>query len=95
MYYNTLLVNIYRKDLMKNPCDECMVKSCCSQRCENYAKFVYETESYRFAGPQVSLQIKDMPYEKAINHILKVENVYLYLRNVNNQTGIKFTSEPL
>jgi hypothetical protein len=80
---------------MKKPCETCIVRPRCSQCCEDYAKFVYETENYKFAGPQVSLQIKEMSYEEAVQHILTVENVYLYLKNIHNQTGVKFTSEPL
>lgn len=77
---------------MDKPCETCIVKSRCSQRCEDYAKYVYETKDYKFAGEEVSLHIKNMSYEDAIKHILTVENVYLYMKMIDDQYDIKFTS---
>lgn len=64
---------------MKNPCDSCLVSSCCSERCMEYATYVYETKDYEGAGDLVKRQIEKMPRNLAIEHIRKVENVYLFL----------------
>ena len=70
---------------MKDPCTECVVAPCCSKRCKDYAIYVYETKQYVNAGLGVAKQIKNMPYDKAIEHIMKVETVYLYLKLINQK----------
>jgi len=69
---------------MSNPCTNCLVAPCCSKRCRDYAVYVYETQEYALAGANVENTIKDMPYEKAIQHILMVENDYLQFFGPNN-----------
>lgn len=64
---------------MKHPCTGCLVSSCCSKRCRDYAVFIYETRNYEQAGKAVKDQIKAMPYEKAIDHILYVENLAMLI----------------
>ena len=83
MYYNTLLVNIYRKETMEDPCKICVVNGCCSKRCKDYAIYVYETRQYVNAGIGVAKQVRNMPYDEAIEHILKVESVYLYMKLID------------
>jgi len=68
--------------LVKKPCNECLVKACCSEPCKNYAIFVYESKQYEQAGDMVKENINDMPYEKAIDHILKVETIYFHIRHI-------------
>jgi hypothetical protein len=64
---------------MKIPCEDCIVSSCCSERCKDYAIYVYETKDYEHAGKAVKRQIENMDYDEAVDHILKVENMALYL----------------
>ncbi len=59
-------------------CKKCLVAPCCSERCKDYAIYVYETRDYAAAGEVVERNILNMPYEEAIKHILEVENTYLY-----------------
>ena len=59
-------------------CKKCLVAPCCSERCRDYAVYIYETQEYAGAGDVVERNIKGMPYEEAIEHILEVENTYLY-----------------
>ena len=63
---------------MNSPCDKCLVAPCCSERCRDYAIYVYESKEYELAGEPVAQNILMMPYEEAIEHILEVENTYLY-----------------
>ena len=69
-------------DTMIKPCKKCLVRSCCSEPCEDYAIYVYETKEYEEIGETVKHQINSMPYQKAIDHILKVEMVYFGIRDV-------------
>ncbi len=63
---------------MNSPCINCLVAPCCSERCRDYAIYIYETKEYELAGEVVERNILMMPYEEAIDHILEVENTYLY-----------------
>lgn len=69
---------------MKKPCDKCLVGPCCSEPCLEYAKYVYTSKEYRIAGDLTSKKIEDMPYEKALNYILNIEQVYFYIRHTEN-----------
>ncbi len=65
---------------MVKPCIDCIVSPCCSKRCIEYAIYLYIAGFYKQAGNEVSKSIEKMSYNKAIDHILKVENVYLYMK---------------
>ncbi len=65
---------------MKNPCDICLVQACCTDRCKEYAIYVYKSKEYQLAGPTTAKTIDDMEYHSAIDHILMVENCYLSVR---------------
>ncbi len=67
---------------MGNPCDTCIVAACCSKRCEDYARYVFDSKNYEKAGSKVAKRISEMPYEEALTHILMVENVCQYLERV-------------
>ncbi len=62
---------------MDNPCTSCLVAPCCSERCRDYAFYILKSKEYKLAGDVVARNIESMPYEKAIEHILEVENCYL------------------
>ena len=68
------------REQMNDPCIECVVAPCCSKRCVDFAKYVYETKQYVNAGLGVARRIQDMSYDEAIEHIIKVESVYLYMK---------------
>jgi hypothetical protein len=68
-------------DIMIKPCKKCLVQSCCSEPCKDYAIYVYETKEYEQIGEVVKHQINNLPYQKAIDHILKVEGVYFSIRD--------------
>jgi hypothetical protein len=63
---------------MNDPCAKCLVAPCCSERCRDFAIYVYESKEYALAGEVVERNILNMSYEKAIEHILMTENNYLY-----------------
>ena len=63
-------------NLVDKPCPNCIVSPCCTQRCREYAKFIYYSREFAKAGSGVERQITEMPYEKAIEFILRVERVY-------------------
>jgi len=67
---------------MDNPCKQCLVSACCSIRCEEYAKYIFDSKEYKEAGSCVSKHIDEMSYEDAIRHILKVEIIAQYMNNV-------------
>ena len=68
-------------DIMIKPCKKCLVRSCCSEPCEDYAIYVYETKEYEQIGEAIKIQIDNMPYQKAIDHILQVETLYFSIRD--------------
>ena len=68
--------------IMDNPCKECLVVACCSKRCEDYAKYIFDTKRYEKAGSYVTKHINAMTYDNAIEHILKVEIVSQYLEKI-------------
>lgn len=65
---------------MEHPCKECLVKSCCSERCKDFAIYLYKTKDYKQAGHLVEIHIENLTYEQAIKHILIVENTYRYIK---------------
>ena len=73
---------------VESPCKNCLVHACCSKPCREYAIYVFETKQYVNAGVGVAKQIKNLPYEKAIEHILKVESVYFYMKSLHNDFDI-------
>ena len=72
------------REQMNDPCIECLVRSCCSKPCTDHIKHVYETKDYQFAGETAAKQIDEMPYEDALEHILKCETVYFYMRTIED-----------
>jgi len=62
---------------MEKPCIGCIVSACCSERCKDYAVYIYDIRDYEEVSPQVTKQINSMKYEDAIDHILMVENFAL------------------
>jgi len=69
---------------MENPCIECLVNTCCSKPCIDHIKHIYKTKEYKFAGDIVAKQIEEMSYKDAIEHILKCETVYFYMRTLED-----------
>ena len=67
---------------MERPCNNCVVQACCTKRCTDYAVFIYKTKDYRRAGKDVANHIDSMSEEKAIEHILIVENACLSLKEI-------------
>jgi len=65
---------------MQNPCNTCLVQACCTERCTNYAIYIYKSKEYEIVCPSSSKIINDMEYHAAINHILMVENCYLSIK---------------
>jgi len=65
---------------MEHPCKVCIVRSCCTERCIPYIKYIYENKTYAEAGPQVEKHIDSMSYEEAINYITMVESLVLILK---------------
>ena len=68
---------------MNKPCDKCLVKMCCSAPCREYAEYVYSKKEYCEAGRMVADKIDQMTHEEAIEHILKVESVYFYMKTIS------------
>ena len=73
--------NITKGIIMDDPCKKCLIRSCCSKPCLNYAVYVYETKEYGIAGKKVSDHINKMSPDKAIAHILKIETFYFSIKS--------------
>ena len=69
-------------DTMIKPCKKCLVRSCCSEPCKDYSIYVYVTKEYEEISDAVTRQINNMPYQEAIDYILKVETLYFAIRDV-------------
>jgi hypothetical protein len=65
--------------MMKKPCNTSLVKSCCTERCLDYAEWFFSTGEYASVSPAVKKQIEDMTHDDAVKHILMVENIVLDL----------------
>ena len=66
---------------MKNPCSKCVVRACCTQRCNDYAVYLFKNRDYKMAGLEVADHIENgMTERQAIAHILMVENIYLSMK---------------
>jgi len=59
---------------MKNPCNECLVKTMCSSKCRKSAEYIFTTGSH----PEIS-NLKEMTHEDAIQFILMAENMAIFL----------------
>lgn len=68
--------------MSEKPCNKCVVIACCSKPCHEYAEYVYEHKEYRESGKMVSDKIDTMTHEEAIEHILKVETLYFYMKTL-------------
>ena len=66
------------------PCINCLVTACCSKPCRDYIVYVYESKEYEDVGDIVAKQIDEMPYEDALEHILKCESIYFYMRTIED-----------
>jgi len=69
MAYNMVLI-------VNKPCNNCLVSACCTQRCEDYAKWIFDNPN-----AVVAEAVEDMSYHDAIQHILMVENCYLIVKD--------------
>ena len=67
---------------MNKPCNKCIVSARCSMPCRDYAEYVYSMKDYRECGRMVADKIDTMTYEEAIDHILKVETIYFYMKTL-------------
>jgi len=70
---------------MEKPCLTCLVSPCCTERCRDYATYVYFIKRYEQAGDLVIRQIDEMEEKDAIEHILMVENVYLRVLKIREE----------
>jgi len=75
----------FKGNAMINPCKECLVSACCSKRCKDYARYIFDNKDYEKAGLYVAKHINAMSHDDAIDHILKVETIAQYIDNINKQ----------
>lgn len=67
---------------MKDPCDACVVKSCCSNPCYEHSEYLYDSELYLEYDVNVHNRIRDMSRDNAIQKISDIEKFYFYLKTV-------------
>jgi len=65
---------------MENPCEICIVNASCTERCTDFAKYIYENKIYDCGGELSKKKIEHMSYPEAIEYILMIENVILSIQ---------------
>ena len=74
---------------MTFPCDKCLVKICCTKPCRDYAISLYYNKKYREKKSIIDINLDNMSFENAINHILKVEAISFYIREICTENEFK------